>query len=174
MLAVSSENGSSGLWLRATFSCLMSVVPVSRVVFTIVEDGHRIVPLRRVLPGSSIMASGSGGLSSQFCPSAVPVAASGSVHAGDPSGGPVVPAFGCLQGQRISSGEPVHAGDPSGEADTSSVLFGLGSCFSVGLTVLFGFCRIWRCRQRLFDVVSRSCFLMVTFSPSILWLPVVC
>jgi len=31
-LAVSSEDGSSGLWFRATFSCLMSVVPVSRVV----------------------------------------------------------------------------------------------------------------------------------------------
>ena len=45
---------------------------------------------------------------------AASVVASGSVHAGDPSVDPAVSAFGCLPGQRISSGEPVHAGDPSG------------------------------------------------------------
>ena len=60
------------------------------------------------------MGSGSGGFSGRVVPCAAPVVASGSVHAGDPSGGPVVPAFGCLPGQRISSGEPVHTGDPSG------------------------------------------------------------
>ena len=47
---MSSEDGSSCLWLRATFISFMSVAPASRVVFTILDDGPRNVPLRHVFP----------------------------------------------------------------------------------------------------------------------------
>ena len=43
----------------------MSVAPVSRIVFTTLDDGHRNVLLRHVFPVSSTTVSGSGGFSSQ-------------------------------------------------------------------------------------------------------------
>ena len=72
-IAVSSEEASSRPWLRATFSCLMSVAPVSRIRFTIVDGGQRHVP--RVFPTSSGTVSGSGGLSGHLFPCAAPVSA---------------------------------------------------------------------------------------------------
>ena len=50
-IAVSSEEASSRPWLRATFSCLMSVAPVSCIRFTIVDAVQRNAP--RVFPVSS-------------------------------------------------------------------------------------------------------------------------
>jgi hypothetical protein len=100
-----SRGASSCPWLIATFHCLVSVAPAS--VDGIQRNVHHVFRSCRL--GGLALA----GLVVGLFHSA-PVVASGSVHAGDPSGGPVVSAFGCLPGQRISSGEPVHAGDPSG------------------------------------------------------------
>ena len=56
-----------------------------------------------------------------------------SVHAEDPSGGPVVSAFGCLQGQVSPSGGSAHAGDPSGgPVVPSRVGLGIGLFCPVG------------------------------------------
>jgi hypothetical protein len=120
----------------------MSVAPVSRIEFTILDDGHRNVPLRHVFPVSSTTVSGSGGFSSKvfqvlslwlppsLCTPGIlredrwcrllgvlqgQVSPSGgSAHAGDPSGGPVVPprvglgiGLFCPVGSR-------NAEDPSG------------------------------------------------------------
>ena len=65
-IAVSSEEASSRPWLRATLSCLMSVAPVYRIRFTIVDGAQRNVP--RVFPVSSATVFGSGGLSGRVLP----------------------------------------------------------------------------------------------------------
>ena len=86
---------------------------------------HRNIPLRRVILVSSSPVSGSGSLSGGFFPRAAPVVALGSVHAGDPLGGLVVSALGCLLGQLIPSRGSVHAGDPLGGLVVSARM-GLG------------------------------------------------
>ena len=82
-----------------------------------------------ILRVSSTTVSGSGGFSGRVFLCTVPVDASGSVHAGDPSGGPVVSALGCLPGQRVPSGESVHAGDHlGGQVVSARIGLGMGCC----------------------------------------------
>ena len=78
------------------------------------ERAKSLVVKEVILRVSSTTVSGSGGFSGRVFSCTVPVVASGSVHAGDPSGGPVVSArIGLGLGSFCPKGGR-HAEDPSG------------------------------------------------------------